>query len=205
MEFIHQLFDWFEYLGEIFVSIGHLGLAFYTIIETLLIIPPIEIVLLPLAILNPDAWFWYALNAIIFTFVTTWVGYYIGIKFGYSLFKKVVSEKYVKSFENLFEKYGILAVALVAFTPIPYTIAVYMGGIVRMDFKKFMTAAMLGRIPRFLIGAYVASRLQSTQLDAKTTLTISIVGAVLVIGYFIFDVVQRKRKVITISRDELKK
>lgn len=192
-EFKDYLWDQFDIIAEFLVSFGHIGLAFYTFIETLLIIPPIEIVLIPLVLANPSGWFMYALNVIVFTAISSAIGYHVGLRLGYPLLLKMTSREIVSKTEQMFKKYGILAVAMVAFTPIPYTIAVFMAGIAKMDFKKYMISAMLGRTPRFLIGAYMTAWFGTTENEQLKWL-ISLIGGGLILIYFSYDQVKRRHR-----------
>ena len=73
-------------------------------------------------------------------FILGFVSY--SIKFRASLDLKV---------ENLYNKYGSLAVFFSAFTPIPYKIFTIASGILNMNFIKFFIASFFGRGLRFFI------------------------------------------------------
>lgn len=153
-----------------------------------MIIPPIEVIYYPLILLNMDTWYLYLLNVTIMNILASALGYYIGMNIGLPVLKYLTSDQIVEKAHKLFEKYGVLAVAVGAFTPIPYTIVVFLGGIAKMDFKKFIIAGFLGRFPRYLIGGYVLVYVLQ-EFDSEVlnqyTLIVSIIGMLLFILYYI--------------------
>jgi membrane protein DedA with SNARE-associated domain len=170
-------------------SLDHIGLALYTFFEVLLVIPPIEVIYYPLVLLNPDTWYLYLLNVVVFNIIASALGYFIGMRIGYPILRFFASEETLDKAKKLFDKYGILAVALGAFTPVPYTIVVFLAGISKMDFKKFMLAGILGRVPRYVIGGYVVYKIQDINSDVlnQYMLIMSIIGMLLVILYYVFQ------------------
>ena len=55
--------------------------------------------------------------------------------------------------DKYFEKWGVWAVLVAGFTPIPYKIFTISSGAFRMNFKKFMIASVVSRSARFFIVA----------------------------------------------------
>ena len=169
-------------------DLGHWGLSIYTMFEVLLILPPIEVIYYPLILLNTETWYLYLLNVTIFNIIASALGYFVGSKIGYPMLRFFASEELLEKTQTLFNKWGVLAVALGAFTPVPYTIVVFLGGISKMDFKKFMLAGFLGRFPRYLIGGYLLAYVITEVDDAKLNeymLILSIVGMLLFVMYYI--------------------
>ncbi len=111
------------------------------------------------------------------------------MRIGYPILRFFASEETLDKAKKLFDKSGILAVALGAFTPVPYTIVVFLAGISKMDFKKFMLAGILGRVPRYVIGGYVVYKIQDINSDVlnQYMLIMSIIGMLLVILYYVFQ------------------
>ena len=172
-------------------DLGHYGLALYTFFEVLLVIPPIEVIYYPLILLDADNWYLYLLNIVFFNVLASAFGYYVGKKIGYPILRYFSSEEILDKAQKLFDKWGVLAVAMGAFLPfVPYTIVVFLGGITRMDFKKFMISGFLGRVPRYVIGGYVVAKVvqevDSAELN-QYMLIVSIVGMLLFIIYYIIQ------------------
>lgn len=65
-------------------------------------------------------------------------------------FKAARLERFVKENHALINKYGVWIVALGALTPVPYSLACWAAGALKMDFSKFFLMILL-RIPRFVI------------------------------------------------------
>lgn len=61
-----------------------------------------------------------------------------------------LTSKYEQRGEKLFQRYGTWAVAIAAFTPIPFSTICWLAGIFKMDFKPFVLATFF-RIPRMVI------------------------------------------------------
>ena len=182
--FINPIIDFLQ-------DLGHSGLALYTFFEVVLIIPPIEVLYYPLILLDADKWYLYLINVVIFNVIASAFGYFIGKKIGYPVLRYFSSDEILEKAHKLFEKWGVLAVAMGAFLPfVPYTIVVFLGGITRMDFKKFMIAGFLGRVPRYVIGGYIVAKVvqevDSTELN-EYMLIVSIVGMLLFVIYYIMQ------------------
>lgn len=172
-------------------ELGHFGLALYTFFEVLLIIPPIEVIYYPLILLDVDNWYLYLFNVVIFNLLASILGYYVGKKIGYPILRYFSSEEMLEKAQKLFDKWGVLAVAMGAFLPfVPYTIVVFLAGITRMNFKKFLISGLLGRVPRYVIGGYIVAKvvqeINSAELN-EYMLILSIVGMLLFILYYIIQ------------------
>ncbi|KFZ26838.1 MAG: SNARE associated Golgi protein [Candidatus Izimaplasma bacterium HR2] len=188
---VSGFFSFLNPIIDLLQDLGHTGLALYTFFEVVLIIPPIEVIYYPLILLDVDNWYLYLLNVIFFNVIASAFGYYVGKKIGYPVLRYFASEDILEKAHKLFENWGILAVAIGAFVPfIPYTIVVFLGGITKMDFKKFMIAGFLGRVPRYIIGGYlvafVVQGIDSAELN-EYMLIVSIVGMLLFIIYYIMQ------------------
>ncbi len=82
------------------------------------------------------------------------VGYFLGKFLGEPVFKKFFNEKWYIKGEVLFRKYGIFAVVIAGFTPIPFKVICWLAGIFEMPLVGFIIGAVLGRLPRFLLMAF---------------------------------------------------
>ncbi len=189
-EEITGFFSFLNKIIEILENLDHVGLAIYTFIEVLVVLPPIEVIYYPLIQLNVENWYWYLLNVVVFNVIASMFGYYIGMKIGYPILRFFSSEELLEKAKKLFDKWGVLAVAIGAFTPIPYTIVVFLAGITKMDFKKFVIAGFLGRVPRYIIGGYavafVVTEINSSELN-QYMLILSIVGMLLFLLYYLLQ------------------
>ncbi len=84
------------------------------------------------------------------------IGYLLGRHLGRPVADRFFS-RHIPRVEKWFEKYGAWAVFLAAFTPIPFKVFTWCSGIFELDFKKFLAAAIPGRLLQFTIAAYAGS------------------------------------------------
>ena len=80
------------------------------------------------------------------------LGKYLGRPVAERLFRK-----YIPRVEKWFEKYGMWAVLLAAFSPIPFKVFTWTAGMFDLDFRKFLIASIIGRFAQFAIAAYVGA------------------------------------------------
>ncbi len=77
--------------------------------------------------------------------------YTVGRKGGSPLLRRKFSEKNVERAERLFERYGILTVAIPSILPppCPFKIFVLSAGVFRLKLSEFLTAVVIGRTVRY--------------------------------------------------------
>jgi membrane protein YqaA with SNARE-associated domain len=86
------------------------------------------------------------------------VGYALGLHLGHPVAERYF-RKHIPKVEKWFDRYGAWAILIAAFTPVPFKVFTWCGGIFRMDLKKFITASVVGRFFQFLLFAYAGSLL----------------------------------------------
>lgn len=100
--------------------------------------------------IEPFAPLWVLLVTIpIAAFLGDQVGYFLGNRFGYSLFKpdaKVLKTKYIEEAHEFFEKHGPITIFLARFVPIVRTFAPLVAGAARMKYTTFLTYNVIGAI-----------------------------------------------------------
>lgn len=100
--------------------------------------------------IEPFAPLWVLLVTIpIAAFLGDQVGYWIGAKLGYSLFKpdaKVLKERYIVEAHEFFEKHGPITIFLARFVPIVRTYAPLVAGAAKMRYPVFLTYNVVGAI-----------------------------------------------------------
>ena len=75
------------------------------------------------------------------------LNYFIGKHFGEKIIeKKWVNIKYIKQSENFYKKYGKKAIFYARFAPILRTIAPFVAGIGKMNYKEFFMANVAGGV-----------------------------------------------------------
>ena len=80
-------------------------------------------------------------------------GYYIGLKGGRPIALKLYSADKINAADKLYEKYGVWAVAIAGFTPVPYCIFTVLSGVLRMKLLSFTIVSIFSRAARFFLVA----------------------------------------------------
>lgn len=185
--------DIFVQMTEFFKSMGIWGLALNSFVESFFLVPPPDFLLIVMDLANPAKALFYALVCTITSAFGGAVGYGIGYWGGRPafnwLFRKGGKEKF-EAVENLYNKYGTLAVFFSAFTPIPYKVFTIASGILSMNFWKFMLASFLGRGLRFFIVSIVLMLFGEA---IKQYIELVIIAVTILIILF-FVILYKKRK-----------
>ncbi len=189
---MHEIF---VQMTDFFKSMGIEGLALNSFIESFFLVPPPDFLLIVMDLANPAKALYYALVCTIASALGGAVGYGIGYWGGRPafnwFFRKGGREKF-DAVENLYNKYGTLAVFFSAFTPIPYKVFTIASGILNMNFWKFMLASFFGRGLRFFIVSIV---LMIFGESIKQYIEIVIIAVSLVIILF-FIILYKKRRTL---------
>lgn len=125
------------------------------------------------------------------------VGHALGMRLGRPVLARMFSEGRVAYVDRLFERYGVWAILIAAFTPVPYKVFAIAAGVWRMDRRKFIIASAIGRGARFgTIGLLVF--LFGEEIEAFLTenfewLTIGITVAAVAVGVGWYAVHRRRR------------
>ena len=112
------------------------------------------------------------------------VGYGFGKRMGSSLFLKkdtlLFKRKYVFAAEAFFKKYGGLALVMGKFLPIIRTFAPIFAGIVKLEYRKFITYNTAGTILWVVLMTLLGYFLGNTIPNAKKYLEYFIIGIIVV-------------------------
>lgn len=180
-------------MNDFFQAMGVQGLALNSFIESFFLVPPPDFLLIAMDLANPKNALYYAFVCTIASALGGAVGYGIGFWGGRPafnwLFRKGGKEKF-DAVEKLYNKYGVTAVLLAAFTPIPYKVFTIASGILNMNFWKFMLASFVGRGARFFIVSIVLMLFGEA---IKQYIELVIIAVTLIIILF-FVVLYKKRK-----------
>ena len=117
-------------------------------------IPP-DVLLITMALINPDAAFVLALVCSAGSVFGGMFGYLIGWVGGRPLLHKVFSESKIQMVKSAFEKYEVWAIAVAGFTPIPYKVFTLSAGTFEIPFKPFAAVSAISRSARFFLVAGV--------------------------------------------------
>ncbi|RLI92095.1 MAG: DedA family protein [Candidatus Altiarchaeales archaeon] len=146
----------FEYFSEIardtIESNGLLGIFVIATLESFIFPVPTAIIITAGTALNLDP-----VSVVIFattgSVIGAVIGYFIGIKGGRPVLIWLFDEKKIKRVDRLFEKYGVYAVGLAAFSPLPFKIFTISAGVARMNILPFVLISIPCRFLQFLLFA----------------------------------------------------
>ena len=145
-EILVSINSWFQ-------SMGLVGLALNSCIESFFLLPPPDLLLIAMDLAKPEKALYYAFICTLASAVGGGIGYAIGYWGGRPVFKFLFKKHVDKldQVEKMYEEYGSFAVFFSAFTPVPYKIFTIGSGILRMNFLKFFAVSLLGRGSRFFL------------------------------------------------------
>lgn len=145
-EILQSLQNWF-------MNHGAWGLGLNAWLESFIPVPPPDFLLIAMDLANPQKALFYALIATIgsaFGGITGWLFGKIG---GRPLFNWIFRKKkdLFNTVEENYKKYGTIAVAMAALTPVPYNIFAWASGILNMNPVLFTLISIFGRGARFFL------------------------------------------------------
>lgn len=186
MSIVENLIEWSR---QTFLPYGELGLFLIAFMESSFFPIPPDIILIPLALLEPGLALWYALICTLGSVTGSVLGYYIGRKGGRPLIKKITSRKRRRKVEKMFKKHGALGIGISAFSPIPYKIFTITSGMMKYDLKKLLGVSLIGRGGRFFLEAIVimffGEEIMNFVLNYFEIATLLVV-AVIVVFYLVY-------------------
>jgi membrane protein YqaA with SNARE-associated domain len=139
-------------VADYFIHLGLVGMALIAYLEAIFFPLPPDVVLFANALFKPHSAWLYALVAGVGSGLGAATNYWIGLKGGRKLFHMIFKNQgeRLDKIEKLCQKYGVLTVFIIAFTPIPFMIFTMAGGIFELNFVLFFLACLIGRTLRFL-------------------------------------------------------
>jgi membrane protein DedA with SNARE-associated domain len=120
----------------------------------------VDALLIVLAAHNHELWWYYALMATAASVIGAWPMYRIGAKGGEAALDQKLGEKRAKKIREAFEKRGSLAMFIGAIAPPPIPTAAFIGtaGAMKFSPRRFLLALGFGRLLRFMLLGWIASR-----------------------------------------------
>ncbi|MBR49578.1 MAG: hypothetical protein CL734_05090 [Chloroflexi bacterium] len=132
-------------------------LGIMTFFESVFSPLPPDPLLIAMALLSPNQAILFGVICTIFSVLGAVFGYGLGKLFGKPLLSKMISESLIDKSEGFFNRYGVWAILIAAFTPIPYKVFAILSGILQLNMKKFLIASLIGRGGRFItLGVLIA-------------------------------------------------
>jgi membrane protein YqaA with SNARE-associated domain len=141
--------DSYNLIGDWVISnLGYVGIALFVFLTDMLIVP------MSVDILYPFVLRWDPVKLILTMSVASVLGGYAGYWIGRLLGRLPIIRRFTESFSadgsKLIHKYGVWAVAIAGFTPIPFSTICWMTGMLKVTHWQVALAA-LSRFPRIII------------------------------------------------------
>lgn len=152
--------------------------------------PPPDVMLAPMSLAKPSHAWRYAGLTTVMSVIGGLVGYFIGVFF-FELISPLLHEygywdKYLAAVSK-FREWGIWAVFIAGFSPIPYKIFTISAGALQLSLFPFVIASLLGRGARFfLVSALMVWG--GTKMEKQLRQSVDLIGwiVVVIIGVLYF-------------------
>ena len=178
---IQQWFKDFGWMAPVLLIIAMVAQMF------LIVIPTIALMVVSILAYGPV---WGSLIVFVAVFTASSVGYFIGRYFGPVIVEKIIGHKSEKKVADFLEDYGFWAVFITRLNPFLSNDAIsFVGGILKMGYRKFISATIIGIAP---LTIFIAILGKSTQGLKTGLLWGSIISLILFGGYIYWE--KRKRK-----------
>jgi len=171
---IQQWFKGFGWIAPILLILAMVAQMF------LIVIPTIALMVVSILAYGP---IWGSIIVFIAVFTASSVGYSIGRYFGPGLVEKIIGQKSENKVADFLEDYGFWAIFITRLNPFLSNDAIsFVGGILKMSYRKFITATLAGIAP---LTIFIAVLGKSTQ-GLKTGLLWGSIISLLLFGGFIY-------------------
>jgi undecaprenyl-diphosphatase len=200
-ELLHKMADWTEGLADSDWAVALLSLI--AVSESVVFPIPPDPLLIAIGLANPGSAIWLAILVTVGSVVGAVLGHWLGRKVGRPVLRRLISESKITRVEAMFNKYGAWAILIAAFTPIPFKVFTILAGVMNLEMRPFIIAAIIGRGARFLtIGVLIFIFGESIQsfIDDNFEIVTIIGGLALVLaatGYLVFVRMRNSRQAAT--------
>lgn len=152
-------------------------------------VPP-DVVLAPMVLARPDRAYFYAAVCTLASVLGGMLGYVIGYFLEpvgiWMLGQMGKAEVFARS-QDVFNRYGVWAVVIGGFTPLPYKVVTIASGIFAFSFPLFIALSVLTRGARYFMIAYVVRTFGPAMLPVieRRLLTFTVLGIMVLLGGFL--------------------
>ncbi len=183
IDLYHRLSDWVVGFAESDWAVLILAVNSFT--ESIFFPVPPDVLLIGIAVLEPERALWLAGIVTVSSVAGAVVGHWLGRRWGRPLLHRLVSPAKTETVERLFRKYGAWAILLAAFSPVPYKVFAILAGVLELDRRSFVAASAAGRGARFFaIGVLVffyGEEIEGFIGDNFEILTLAVTAAALLV------------------------
>ena len=165
--------------------------------QLLFMMPP-DVPLLIFAVLKPESALLFGLVCTVASVIGGATGFFLGRKGGRPILRKFFAEDKIAAVDKLFAKYGVAAVGIAGFTPLPYIAFTWSAGAFRLDFRPFILISLLSRGTRFFAEAVLCGlwgeKFKSFFEQYFNWATVGVAAAVVLLALLVRRVIRRRRK-----------
>jgi len=194
-DLLRELKDWVLGFADSDWSAVALGLNSFS--ESVFFPIPPDALLIGISLRQPEMAIWLALLATVSSVAGAVVGHWLGRKVGRPLLGRLVSDDKIEKATRMFDRYGVWAILVAAFTPVPYKVFTILAGMLDLNLRTFVVASLIGRGARFLILGillfFYGESIEQFIDDNFGLLTVGTAAAVIV-GLGIFLAVAQRRR-----------
>ena len=149
------MFDWLHAIADWTLDFADSGaavvaLALVALSESVFFPVPPDPLLIAIGIRQPEAAIWLAALCTVASVAGGVIGRWLGIRYGRPLLLRVAPADKVDAAERMYRRYGAWAVIASAITPIPFKVFTVLSGVMDMELRGFLVAALIGRGIRFM-------------------------------------------------------
>ncbi|OIU73012.1 YqaA family protein [Rossellomorea aquimaris] len=161
-------------------------------------IPP-DVLLIPLAIANPENALLYALYTTVSSVIGALFGWWIGKKLGRPILVYLFSEQRIQKVEEYFKKYGPMALLIAGLTPVPYKIFTIFAGVSGVRIRTLVIWSIIGRGIRFFLEGAIILTLGAKAkpfIEENFTMLTLAAGGVLILAYIVYLIIRKKKHTV---------
>ena len=161
--------SWKESIVDWFDGFGWISLAAMSFTEAIIQPVPPDLLFLSLLVAaegDTALIFWLWIVVAVSSVLGSIIGYWVGRKWGRTVFIRFKAERHLEKIEALTIRYGTAGTFIAAFSPIPYKVFGWAAGMGEMKMKPFIIAGLLGRGLRFGLEALLIGIYGQKALDA---------------------------------------
>jgi membrane protein YqaA with SNARE-associated domain len=184
---MHRAVDWVKGFA---LTLGGPGLFIVAFLDSSLLSFPevVDLLLMGLVIQHKERVLYYALLSTLGSIAGCFVLYVIARKGGEAFLRRRFAGHHVDRALRLFQKYGLLAVAIPSILPppVPFKIFVFAAGVARVPPLEFLTAVAIGRGGRYfgegLLALWYGEAAIAFLKENARTVALTLASVVLVLG-----------------------
>jgi membrane protein YqaA with SNARE-associated domain len=207
MGFLNGLVEWAkrvlspEYSSYWIIVLSAIALVESSIFPTqLLFMMPPDVPLVIFCLAKPEWALLFGLVCTVASVLGAALAFFLGRRVGRAILKKFLSEERIGVVDKLYAKYGVAAVGIAGFTPVPYVAFTWSAGAFRLDFLPFLLISLLSRGTRFFAEA-ILCKIWGEEFKAffkeyfnwvTIAVTVIVLGLVVAVRHFVR---RRKKKV----------